>query len=290
MHHIDPADRPITRGERCQLAATLALILATALASGSSGCEFVPARIAASDRPATRTDAARATFKVYARESLAPHADAPASSRKPTRTDSWTGTAWVAESGSRSILVTAGHVCETRKRLTTNPDDIERMIGVVPEDLDVLSVEYQLEAADGSVTSAEVVADDDSVDLCALAVDHLLAPALPVADRDPAYGDRGFYVGAPRGLWGSGLAGIYEVTYAGRAHLFRGQCDGDMRAMCDAEGEWFSSAQAAPGASGSAAVVGGRVVGVINVLPTQFPTLTSSVPWDVIRAFLARVG
>lgn len=250
----------LTYAERVRFALALAVIGFIALLSSACACF---------QRPMTRVESSHSVYQI----GVTVH--------EGTGDVGWWGTGWVvARDGGRSYIMTAGHVCETRQAIE-DPDPLGLGTGSMSV---VKSVDYVLIAPSGQqYEGAEVVLDDDSVDLCVLSIKGDFGDPIPLASVDPQYGSRGWYVGAPRAIWGGGIAGIYEVTYSGRGTPFKGGCD-----ICDNEMEVFSTSEGAPGASGSPILVNGRVVAVLNMVSSRFPTFTVGVPWDTVRAFLGR--
>lgn len=304
---LESAERPLTHTERRRVAGVLTVAALVTLACQAS-CEHTPP--AATPRMAmgavSRETTAQSVYKIIVDVSLrpVPTADVIAmggseyggSAAAPEiKHSTWWGTAWVvADNGQHAYMMTAGHVCETRKQIVEDPGPLGPMFGLSKTTYDVVGVEYKLIGSDSTVyNGATVLADDDDVDLCALSIAAPLGPALPIATAEPKYAERGWYVGAPHGYWGHGLAGIYELTYTGRGNPFTGMCgDGsedNMKRLCDNDSELFSASEGAPGASGSPMIVDGKVVGVFNMAPPNFHTLTLAVPWDVMRRFMAGV-
>lgn len=185
----------------------------------------------------------------------------------------WTGTAWVIRNErGRSFLMTAGHVCVM---------DAANVVDKGPprRGFDVSKAQYTLVAADGTrFGGATAIADDDELDLCLLTVPGDLGTPLPLADEDPPYAAEGYYIGAPHGIWGGGIAGYYATRFSGR-----GKPWGD-----SPEALAFSTAEGAHGASGSPLMFRGRVVGLYNLLARDFGTFSTGVPYEVIRGFLQR--
>lgn len=255
----------LTYAERLRFAAVLAVIGFVMLLSSACACY---------QRPVTRVESRGSVYQI----SVTVHED--------VGDVGWWGTGWVvARYGGRSYIMTAGHVCETRKAIE-NPDPLGLGTGDMAE---VKSVDYELIAPDDKhYDGVAVVLDDDGNDLCVLSVKGDFGEPMPLATVDPQYGERGWYVGAPRAIWGGGIAGIYEATYSGRGVPLKGGCGVEDARLCDNVAEVFSTAEGAPGASGSPIFVGGRVVALLNMVDGRFPTFTVGVPWDTVRAFLAR--
>lgn len=195
----------------------------------------------------------------------------------------WSGTAWVAATGpGRTFAMTAGHVCESDKVYHVRYIDWSTWT-IKEASLPIISVEHKLVAADGTeFTNAKVIRDEDldehfnGIDLCLLAVAGDLGDPLPIASSDPSYSRPAWVVGAPRGIWGGGIAPTALLTYSGRGNIF-GTKD---------EGLAFTG-PAAPGNSGSAIMVDGRVVGLLNLGSTIFPMHTA-VPHEELVSFLRR--
>lgn len=231
---------------------------------------------------ATADDARAATFQIAVDVTTSPSLldDGAAESHRK-----WTGTAWVAEyEGGHTRLVTAGHVCESKKTLE------DEVWGIHLGELQVRHVDYKLVAADGTeVHDLTVLLDDDDADLCVLAHMGWLAAPLPVADADPRIGEHAYYFGAARRVWGGGVAMSYQLHFDGRGAPFAGKCGDEEAKACEAHGLVFSG-PVAGGASGSAVLSGGRVVGVINLASPGWQNMGEAVPWDVLRRDLARAA
>lgn len=184
------------------------------------------------------------------------------------------GTAWVAanEDGV-TYLITAGHVCNTGTELKG-----QDMFGN-DYALPILERSYTLiDKNDQEFTALTIARDNDGdgIDTCVITSKGDFGPPLPISNDDPAYGSRGWYIGAPAGLWGGGIAGIYEMTAMGRGQVFGGGHDSLA----------FSSAEAAPGASGSPIIFNGRVVGMLTQVARRFQTLTTGIPHEVLKSEL----
>jgi len=147
-----------------------------------------------------------------------------------------TGTAWVYDrNDSRSLLVTAGHVCAGDA--------------------------YKLIDANGAEIPAVEVKRSGDYDLCLLATDSPVGVALPIAPRDVELYERVQYVGAPLGVYGcsdqySGEKCGYRPYYSG---VYAG---GDL-----------ITAPGYGGSSGSAVFTHEGVIGVLVAGYRQFPHL-----------------
>jgi hypothetical protein len=195
------------------------------------------------------------------------------------RTLDWSGTGWVEQSSTKeSFVVTAGHVCNTEK--VYHYDEINFDTWTVKTiDLPIKSVSYSLEDQDGTeFKNAKVVLADDTkgVDLCMLSVAGDLGVPLSISGHDPRYTQQGWYIGAPHGIWGGGIAGVYQVTFMGRGTPWETE---------DGERLVFSSAIAAAGASGSPVMYEGEVVGVLVETSRKFETFMTAIPWNVLEKF-----
>lgn len=287
------SDRLLTQKERVRFAGVLTLIALGALAFGAQACDLKPAPrqpTYSTAGGATPDETRAATFKIYTHVAYIAPEDADPTDDAPS--ESWTGTGWIGVSdAATTYIVTAGHVCETRTEVTMTPDPLEQLLtGAEPQTLKVDRVTYEIRSASGDEYTAErVLVDDDQHDLCVLKFAGGLGNPLPLATEDPAYAATGWYVGAPDGVWGGGLAGFFPMTFSGRAHPFRGTCDNDptLKPLCDQDAEVFTGA-ATHGASGSAILVSGRVVGVLNLVDNDFPNVSAAVPWDEIASALNR--
>lgn len=194
------------------------------------------------------------------------------------------GTAWISgHVKSRTQVVTAGHLCETRKNYEYVTVQLAVKDGMLVLEkkvyqLPILSVKYKLAASDGTETEGlQVRQDNDETDVCSLTAPGDLGAALRIADDDPEYGERCYYIGAPMGIWGDGVAMIAETTFAGRWQPEEGP---EMLA--------FSGAVAG-GASGSPMICDGKVVGVLDRGGTRFPFILAA-DSDAIRDLLSHKG
>lgn len=201
-----------------------------------------------------------------------------------TATLRWSGTGWVSgNSNGKSYVMTAGHVCESRE--VFHIEGMDWAAGkYVKYDLPIVKTEHRMVGRDGTKFSdSQVIRDEDldenhnGIDLCMLGVAGDLGAALPIASEDPPYGSPSEVVGAPRGLWGGGVAVASDVKFSGRGSVFGTAPDG-----------LAFNGNVAPGNSGSAVLYKGRVVGLISLGATQFPTLSHAVPHEMIRSFIRR--
>lgn len=196
----------------------------------------------------------------------------------------WSGTGWVgARSVGKSYVMTAGHVCESGSVFETQYLDWSKF-QVVTLELPIIKVEHTLISRDGTeFTGAKVLRDEDlddefnGNDLCMLQVAGNLGSPIPVASEDPPYGGIAEVVGAPRGLWGGGIAVASDVKYSGRGSVFDVSPDG-----------LAFNGPVAAGNSGSAVTYQGWVVGVVSLGATRFPSLIHAVPHERIREFMRK--
>lgn len=198
----------------------------------------------------------------------------------------WSGTGWVvAGAPGRSFVMTAGHVCESKVAYDIWVYDIDWEAGTFEEaklTLPILKKEHVMISRDGvESANGNIIRDEDldeefnGNDLCVVGVASALGPAIPLADRDPEYGETCSVVGAPTGLWGGGVAVASEAIFSGRGSVFGVEPDG-----------LAFNGLLAPGNSGSAVVCGGRAVGVISLGSTRFRSMTHAVPHEAMRKFL----
>lgn len=188
------------------------------------------------------------------------------------------GTAWVLKTdGKRSLIMTAGHVCEGGWEYH---EDADPLVGSPELNLPVISHSHTLVTTSGKkITGLEVVWDVDDLekgaDLCMLIADGVLGSGMPIASHDPPYGSDVRYIGAPRGVWGGGNPLIYPGLFSGRGDLFD-----------YGEALILNMSKGAPGASGSPVIYDGQVIGVFNLISLRHDTTGTAVPWDVIRKFI----
>lgn len=195
----------------------------------------------------------------------------------------WSGTAWVAaKAPGRSFLMTAGHVCESGDMYHLQMVDWAHM-RIISADLPIIKKEHTLISSDGVEIEANVVRDEDlkddysGNDLCMLGAAGDLGPAIPVSKEDPQAGEICDVVGAPRGLWGNGIAVASDAKFSGRGSVFGIEPDG-----------LAFNGNMAPGNSGSAVTCEGKAVGVISLASTQFSSLIHAVPYERIREFMMK--
>lgn len=164
--------------------------------------------------------------------------------------DAWTGTGWyVYTDGAKSLVVTAGHVCEP-------------------------GATYKVEEAGGGVYAGTAVVDSaeyDAVpddDTCVISVEHRAPATLKLAiDSELSYGDPLGYVGFP-----GGQIAVIQGRYAGTTGF---------RLICSVWGYY--------GASGSALLnEQGEVVGLLVSINPKFPQTTFAVPVEVVRRYVAQ--
>lgn len=194
-----------------------------------------------------------------------------------TVSKTFVGTAWISKTTTKaSDLVTAGHICTTAKTITVSTIDYATFT-VKTIELPIVSVSYKLRDRDGNETSATVVLDDDTVDLCMLRSEKPLGFPLELASEDPPYASSAWDISAAGGLWGGGVAPIIDLKYAGRGKIW-----GD-----DVESLVFTGL-AQGGASGSAIMYKGRVVAVLTEASTNYIRMASGVPHEVVQKFIDR--
>jgi len=178
------------------------------------------------------------------------------------------GTAWIHRSdGNRTLLITAGHICETSTHLDYGQFGKLR----------VASRAYTLLDADGTKhEGVKVIFDDDEVDLCMVSVPGSIGKGLRLADKDPPYAADVTFIGAPHGIWGGNIALIFGGKFSGRGKLAK------------VEFSVFTLLGSAQGASGSPIFYEGRVVGVLSRVARHLPAVTFAAPWDSLRDFISR--
>lgn len=196
----------------------------------------------------------------------------------PTHEFSWTGTAWTVGRGpGHSFLMTAGHMCESKKTYAYSYVDIDADFNVVEKtvELPIVKAEYDFHGADGTeYDGAKVLRDDDTIDLCELQIAGDLGTPIPVADHDPDYGQHCYYTGAPLGLWGGGVALTFDMVFSGRGDMWGSDRDG-----------LFFTGLGHGGSSGSPLICDGQAVGVLIEGARKFDGMFAGVPQDVIRDF-----
>ena len=122
-----------------------------------------------------------------------------------------TGTAWVGHYSRAlnvSFIMTAGHVCNAEEpdREGDRTYELESRFGDEYEAVELKRV---------FLKRTEKDLGRWPVDLCLLAIGGYIASPLPIMGRDPVYGERAYYVGAPKGIWGDGEAPMYQGYYSG---------------------------------------------------------------------------
>lgn len=252
---------------------TMKLLIACALLLSSCALSF--------GRPTvTREEARDSVFKIYSDVEVDPtpvcEDDADCLAKLKDRIGKtyhfkFIGTAWASgHSKGHTQIATAGHICESDETYKYKILDWGTLT-LKTYELPILSVTYDLEASDGTkVKDIQVLHDDDDVDACILTAPGDIAPSLPLADRDPDYGEHCFVIGAPAGIWGGGLAMISEATFSGRVSM-----NGLPQMLT------FSGA-AVGGSSGSPVICGGRVVGILD-RGRREPPFFLAAPWDDVR-------
>lgn len=125
--------------------------------------------------------------------------------------DMSSGTAWIAHYSrdfDMTFLVTAGHVCNADE-----PDEEgERSYKLTSR------FDKEFKATEVKRMFLKRAGKDEDrwpIDLCLLQTSGYISQPLPIMARDPFYGERVFYVGAPLGIWGKGEAPMYEGLYSG---------------------------------------------------------------------------
>ncbi len=175
------------------------------------------------------------------------------------------GTAWIIDyKNGWTYLVTAGHVCEEREQILPGVD-----IWLSPP------YEYKsytlLSQHDQEYPAEDVAREYDGLgkDVCLIRSFGYIGPALAISHREPEYGERVSYVGAPLALYGSGVAPTYSGVYIG----------GD-----------YISAPTAPGASGSGVFTKDGIIGVLVTVYHRFDSITGITSRQALIDFLAKHG
>jgi hypothetical protein len=164
-----------------------------------------------------------------------------------------TGTAWVvANETAGSHLVTAGHMC--RNPLT----------------------DYTLVGYDGKTYTAQLERVSATHDLCLLATDGAVGPALSISPLDPIYDEPVMAVGAPNGVYGCDSGAT--IARCGMAPISRGWYAGGTLVSMPMVG----------GNSGSAVFTSGGVIGVLVEGYRGFDSLSFIEPRDHLLEFLAQ--
>jgi hypothetical protein len=241
-------------------------ILTALMIWGCSGC----APVHSDYRSLSTSDVSKSVFKIVANMEVIAQGD----ETKRVINGGWSGTAWTVKvKDGNSFLMTAGHVCESGKTYT--------QVGFFGDKTvyDIKSVTYKLLTPDDvTITGVTVIADNDDDDLCLISVAGQLGKEIPLATEDPPYAAEGYYIGAPKGIWGGGIAGYYQTHFSGRGTPF-----GNGK-----EALAFSTASAAPGASGSPYMYNGKAVALLNLGHGGFMTFSTGVPHEVIDAFVKK--
>lgn len=223
------------------LALTFAFLAACAPAAAQSSALSAPTNVFA------RT--AKSVWQVHTTLAFASEANG-------LQFSEWIGTAWTLESnGERSVLVTAGHVCEQAG--DPDPEGTSEKIFAVS-----MRVTHEASPKEYPVTLIQD-SNDEVNDTCLIVVD-LDSPALSLADSEPSLGQRVLYVGYPAGSFA-----MVEGHYTG----------------VTSDGYTGASLTAAGGASGSPVLTDdGKVYGMLVLANTRFPTATYEVRLKWLRA------
>lgn len=167
------------------------------------------------------------------------------------------GTAFVfQENEHESLLLTAGHVCDT---------------GVQIEGLDL---DFQIEGKwtvrvmnqSNQSWPASVVKYSKKPDLCMLSVKGHIGMPLPLAESMPEWAEEVSWIGAPRGFYGDDIAMYFKGYYSGSNVL---------------------SVFTAPGASGSPTFTKKGVFGVIVAVHSFSESIVQIVPLNQIQKFIS---
>lgn len=260
-------DRPITPLERLGVAG---LVTALALAYLATACSAPPPHAPAPPHVLGPFEARESAYKVEVNVKAALEDPATGTLAEPVDFE-WSGSAWV---GAYGVAITAGHVCEGNAYMADGTG------GLGANRYKILESDYQLVSRDGVRHRAVVARDEDGdTDLCALLALDLGQP-LPLAVFDPPYGAHAWDVGAPRALWGGGVAPIVDLMFSGRGKVWGEEDEPESLAFTGLGDH---------GSSGSAIMYDGAVVAVLTQGSGRYTRLVTGVPWDVVRAFLTRI-
>jgi len=155
-----------------------------------------------------------------------------------------------------SFILTAAHVC-----LNSQVDT---------EYLKYKS-SFSVTSFDGEKFTAEIINYDKKIDACILYAKGLDVKSVKFANRSPEPGDKVYNVAAPLGIFNPGSIPILEGRYIGIANW----------------GAALYSIPAAPGSSGSPVFNHeGRLIGMIYAVYEKFDTVSISVTYEELKAFL----
>lgn len=164
----------------------------------------------------------------------------------------------------QSIVITAGHVCESE----VDPDKISHNVQEVSV-VDYKGVEHQ-----GHVIKASQDNGKGSVDMCALWVPTLKQKGVKFSSFQPRAGQELYYIGSPSGIYHPPVAPILTGIYSGQI---------------DASNS-LTSLPAVGGSSGSAVMdLNNRIVGVLWAAH-NFSNISIVTSWHSSALFLNDVA
>ena len=162
----------------------------------------------------------------------------------------------VAHNEDKTVILTAGHICEAALDPALNTAQIMVWTPV------------------GRGYYSRILAISDHFDLCLLSIDEVL-PIAKIARRSPVSGDKVYYSGYPVGFY-----------LPGTLHHFEGYMSG-----VDMVGDHLYNIPAIGGSSGSPIYNGrGEIVAILSAVMVDFHWMTFAAGTENIRDFMENSG
>ena len=168
----------------------------------------------------------------------------------------------ISSTGEYSYILTANHFCHREEYFYGS---------YISSDIDEFEIEIWAFDFSGSASSVTPVYVDNSSDLCLLSAKRKEGVNMKIAKMMPKLGEKVFAIAAPKGIHQRGVALHFEGSFSG----------------CGSDDICFFTLPATFGSSGSLILnAGGEVVGMIQMVPGNFDSVSMGVGAETIRLFL----
>lgn len=175
---------------------------------------------------------------------------------------SGTGTVIAVKNG-RSLVLTAGHVCDDAKVYDLEILDMEFHFPIAATSMNVLTI-------DNVSLDAKILYDNDVTDTCVLDVTGEAGEVALMYNSDVPIGGKVIYTGAPAGVWDTHAAPVYEGRYSGIMNI-------------EEQDYALFSMPVTGGASGAAIYYRGYVVSIVVARNPRFENISFGAMFKATR-------
>lgn len=183
------------------------------------------------------------------------------------------GTSFVIDKiDGQTIMMTAAHLCYALER---QPQSLSDGIGNLETIFDLSIV-----IGDSMMIVEKVLVIDVENDICIFSVPINIGREMPIANRDPAYGDRVWSIGAPAGYFPDSAKPITQGIFSGEAE--RRYPDGTRE-------NFFNFSMATVGGMSGSPIISnnGELVGIVSAVNSEWHMISFSPTLDQIKESIA---